>query len=341
LSETGIQIVPVDTRLSERARDYLAAGPASAGELVSRVCQIPGLPAPVAEEMAAALLAGRPEFMRGADGRWRLAGSSGGSAAAEVQVAVPLSFEEWRARKERDAKAAAPASAPTPVAPGERLDSLSYVVVDVETTGGAPGSGHRVTEVAAVVVRGGQVVEEFQTLVNPCRPIPPYITKLTNITNAMVAGAPLFEDVCAPLLRVLRGNVFVAHNVGFDWRFVSHELSRAAGHQLAGRRLCTVRLARKLLPQLRSRSLHWVAQHYGVDNFAPNGGTDPMARHRALGDALATAHCLRGLLRDAADRGVETWESLQSMLSAPSARKSASRRRRSGAPRPVDKDTTA
>ena len=353
MTERGIQVVPEDNRLTERARDYLAAGPATAAELVARVCQIPAPPPAVAEGLAAALLADRPDFVRGADGRWRLASDSSSAAAAERQVAVPLSFDQWRARRE-SGELIVPASLPTPAdlcapehvtrsTPGasDRLDSIGYVVVDVETTGGAPASGHRITEIAAVVVRGGVVVDQFQSLVNPRRLIPSYITRLTNITNAMVADAPPFEAICEPLLRVLKGNVFVAHNVSFDWKFVSTELSRASGQQLLGRRLCTVRLARKLLPQLRSRSLHWVAQHYGVDNFAPNGGTDPMARHRALGDALATAHCLRGLLRDAADRGVETWESLQGLLSTPSGRKSSSRRRRSGAPRPVDKDTTA
>jgi DNA polymerase III subunit epsilon len=211
------------------------------------------------------------------------------------------------------------------------LSALSYVVVDVETTGGRPYAGDRVTEIAAVTVREGCVHEVYETLINPQRAIPPMITAITNITWEMVRDQPTFRDVCPNVLSALRGHVFVAHNATFDWKFVTSEVRRATGEELDGRRLCTVRLARRLLPQLPRRSLDWVARHYGVP-------IAPEVRHRAAGDAVATAHVLLGLLRDAADRGITTWRQLDDFLSAPRPRRS---RRRSAMPGPIDKDTTA
>src|SRR5512134_775499 len=108
-----------------------------------------------------------------------------------------------------------------PESPEDPLRSLEYAVVDVETTGGSPLRGHRITEFAAVRVRGtGEVVEEFSTLVNPLRPVPRFITALTGIDRGMLADAPRFEEVADRVRRVLAGAVFVAHNAGFDHRFV-------------------------------------------------------------------------------------------------------------------------
>jgi DNA polymerase-3 subunit epsilon len=145
------------------------------------------------------------------------------------------------------------------------------------------------------------------------------------------------------VLGVLSGHVFVAHNVNFDWRFVSAEVARASGQRLDGPKLCTVRLARKLLPQLRSRSLGYVADHYGADAFARDyfearHGRERPWRHSAAGDAVATAHCLLRLFNDASDRGVRTWGDLEALLGGGTARP---RRRRTAMPSPVDKDTTA
>lgn len=209
---------------------------------------------------------------------------------------------------------------------------MSWVVVDVETTGTRAWQGDRVTEIAAVVVRDGEIAEVFETLVNPQRPIPPWITRLTRITWDMVKDAPAFGAVCDPLLRTLEGNVFVAHNARFDWSFVSMEVQRATGRVLDGRQLCTVRLARKLLPQLRSRSLDFVARYYGVE-------IEPHLRHRAAGDAIATAQVLLRLLRDARDRGVERWSDLDLLLAPAPAKKRT--RRPSAMPQPISQDTTA
>ena len=104
--------------------------------------------------------------------------------------------------------------------PEAELDGLSYAVVDVETTGGSPDRGHRITEIAVVLIEGGVIAEDFQTLINPGRSIPPRVAQLTGITDEMVVGAPFFEDVAEDLLDWLEGRVFVAHNAAFDWRFV-------------------------------------------------------------------------------------------------------------------------
>jgi DNA polymerase-3 subunit epsilon len=211
-----------------------------------------------------------------------------------------------------------------------RLDALSYIVVDVETTGGRPLHGDRITEIAAVLVRRGEIVRVFETLVNPRRSIPPWITRLTNITWSMVKDAPPFEALCDNVLDVLGGHVFVAHNARFDWTFVNSEIGRATGRILDGPRLCTVKLARKLLPQLRRRSLDYVAMHYGVEIHG---------RHRAAGDAIATARVLIKLLAAARERGCETWQDLDLLLATAPRRRRP--RRRPAMPQPVSRDTTA
>ncbi len=210
-----------------------------------------------------------------------------------------------------------------PLVSGMDLHTLPYVVVDVETTGGQPTGSDRVTEVAAVHVVGGDVRLAFHSLVNPGRPIPWHITRLTGIDDRMVRDAPRFGDIAGEFAAHLVGRVFVAHNARFDFGFLSAEFARVApvplGSLLMGQ-VCTVRLARRLLAHLPRRNLDAVSQHYGVEIED---------RHRASGDAIATAHVLRGLLRDASHRGVHTWEDLDVLLGARTAR---SRRRRSGLP---------
>ena len=309
LSSHGIAARPAESRLTERALEFLSVGPSDAKALIEHVCQMPGAPIVVAEQMALALFAERPEFVRSLDGRWSLWVES---EPPRVAIAEPLAT--YDATTTRD-----------------ELASLSYVVVDVETTGTSPWSGDRITEIAAIVVRDGVVAERFETLVNPERSIPPMITALTQITWEMVKDAPRFRDICDQLMSVLTGHVFVAHNADFDWRFVTSEVQRASGRRLSGRRLCTVRLARRVLPQLRSRRLDSVANYYGVEI---------LARHRAAGDAVATAHVLLRLLDEARDRDCRCWDDLQRLLAAREFR-APRPRRPSAMPRPVDKDTTA
>jgi DNA polymerase III subunit epsilon len=192
------------------------------------------------------------------------------------------------------------------------IRSLEYAVVDVETTGGSWGRGHRVTEVAALRVRGdGTILDEYRTLINPERHIPSFITALTSITWDMVSGAPRFAEVAADFAHVLRGAVFVAHNAAFDWRFVGAELHRA-GMPLSGRTLCTVRLARKLVPEVRSRSLDSLTCFFDI----------PVAsRHRAYGDAAATVEVFRRLLDRLDSLEVTRWHELDRLLAQRAPRK--------------------
>ena len=197
---------------------------------------------------------------------------------------------------------------------GESLDTVGFAVVDVETTGGGVDYGHRITEIAIVEVRGGRIVDEYATLVNPGRHIPPAVTALTGITDEMVAVAPWFEHVADEVVSRLQGRVFVAHNVAFDWGFVSGELIRTLGETPQVPRMCTVRMVRRFVPGLRHRNLDVVTRHFGVEVHA---------RHRAYGDALATARVLLRLLDEARGRGLEDVTALDWYL-----RRRGARRRR-------------
>lgn len=189
--------------------------------------------------------------------------------------------------------------------PEEELETLSYAVVDIETTGGAPARGHRITEIAVVVIRNGMISEDFQTLVNPGRGIPSRISELTGITDEMVQNAPYFEEVADDLYDWLEGRVFVAHNAAFDWGFVSAQLGDSIGFVPQEPRLCTVQMARRLAPELKRRNLDSVATHFGIPIHA---------RHRAYGDALATARVLLRLLDEARAQGARDLTSLQLLL---------------------------
>lgn len=331
---SGVQLRPAEQMLVSRARDFLAAGPSDAVDLIAHVCQLPGPPRFVADHMAMALLAPWGEFTREGDGRWRLVQKTAQELADMRAVAVPTPAPVAKApgssptRRPR-ATSTAPAADRVPERTGDRLADLSYVVVDVETTGGRPDGGDRITEIAAVIIERGEITRVYETLVNPQRPIPPMVTSITNITWNMVRNAPTFRDIVHDVADAMRGHVFVAHNAGFDWRFVTAEIARATGERLDGRQLCTVRLARRLLPQLSRRSLDHVSRHYGVENSA---------RHRAGGDAVATAKVFLRMMRDARERGCLTWPELETLLRTPVRGR---RRRRRGMPHPVDRDTTA
>ena len=157
----------------------------------------------------------------------------------------------------------------------------AYVVVDVETTGGR-GDQHRVTEIGAVKVRNGEIVDRFQTLLNPQRTIPAGITRLTGITEAMVADAPIFADVADEFEGFMQDAIFVAHNVDFDYGFISREFKRL-GRPFRYPKLCTCSSMRKLYPGHRSYSLAALCDNYEIEL---------RQHHRALCDAEAAAELL-------------------------------------------------
>jgi DNA polymerase-3 subunit epsilon len=252
--------------LVRRAVTLLQDGSAHTLDLAREVLGLKGNPG-AASAAVFALLGTDPRFRVDGEGWWTLSGSA------------PASEEE--------------------------LGRLTYAVVDVETTGGTPDRGHRITEIAVVEVRDGIITEDFQTLVNPGRSIPSRIAELTGITDEMVADAPFFEEVADDLFDWLEGRIFVAHNVSFDWRFISHQLADALGDVPRSPRLCTVHMARRLAPELPRRNLDAVARHFGVPVHA---------RHRAYGDAMATARVLLRLLDEARAQGAHDLTSLQLLL---------------------------
>ncbi len=158
---------------------------------------------------------------------------------------------------------------------------MLYAVVDIETTG-SHAAGNGITEIGIVIHDGVKVLNFYQSLVNPHTPIPYFIQRLTGIDNSMVANAPSFEEIAGQVFELLQDKVFVAHNVNFDYSFVKHHL-KDAGYDLDTKKLCTVRLARKVLPGLGGYSLGKLTQYLGINHGEA---------HRAGGDALATADLL-------------------------------------------------
>ncbi len=167
---------------------------------------------------------------------------------------------------------------------------MEFAIVDIETTGGAP-SGGGITEIAVLIHDGEQIVREFQTLINPQQGIPAYITGLTGIDNSMVRNAPTFPEIADRLWELLDNRVFVAHSVNFDFGFIREAFSRI-GRELKSPKLCTVRLSRKVFPGLGS---------YSLGRICENQKIPILARHRAMGDARATALLFDRMIKERQD----------------------------------------
>jgi DNA polymerase III epsilon subunit family exonuclease len=160
------------------------------------------------------------------------------------------------------------------------LKELEFVVVDVEATG-AKTPPNRLIELGAYRIRDGRIVDKFLTLVNPEIPIPRFVASLTGISNDMVKRAPVFADVAPRWLDFVSDSVLIAHNAPFDTSFLNHEISRVyPGHRMVNPHLCTVKLSRRVLPDLMNHRLDTIASHFSIPI---------VSRHRAGSDALATA----------------------------------------------------
>ena len=165
-----------------------------------------------------------------------------------------------------------------------------YAIVDIETTGGY-AINNAITELAIVLHDGHREIRRYETLINPQIPIPVYIQSLTGITDQMVAAAPVFEEIAAEIFELLREPVFVAHNVNFDYSFLKYHLKNA-GFELNVKKLCTVRLSRKIFPGLPS---------YSLGNLCRSLGIEINGRHRAGGDAEATAQLFEKIVKQDAE----------------------------------------
>lgn len=201
---------------------------------------------------------------------------------------------------------------------GRPLRDVTFCVVDLETTGGSPQDGSMITEIGAVKVRGGEVLGEFQTLVNPHTAIPPFIAVLTGITNGMVADAPPITAALPAFLEFAAGSVLVAHNAKFDVGFLRHFADRQGIPWPAFEVLDTVKVARRVVTRDE-------APNHKLSSLARvfRSGTTP--NHRALADARATVDVLHGMIERLGGLGVHTLEELQTYSSKVAA---AQRRKR-------------
>lgn len=186
------------------------------------------------------------------------------------------------------------------------LDEVEFVVVDTETTGLRPGSD-RVIEVAAVKLRGGKSVDSFQSLLNPRRRLPPFITRFTGITQEMVETAPYAEIILPELLDFIEGTILVGHNLGFDINFLTSE-AKLLGLVFPLDGLDTIPLARRLLPGLKRFKLDYVAEYLNVSTSQ---------RHRAMGDATVTAAVFVKMLERAKEQGMMTLGHLRKRVQLP------------------------
>jgi DNA polymerase-3 subunit epsilon len=160
-----------------------------------------------------------------------------------------------------------------------------YTILDIETTGGQYNE-EGITEIAIYKFDGHEVVDQFISLVNPEKPIQPFVVKLTGINNAMLRSAPKFYEVAKRIIEITEGTIVVAHNASFDYRILQTEFRRL-GYDFKKQTLCTVELSKKLIPDQASYSLGKLVRALGI----------PMAdRHRASGDAMATVKLFKMLL---------------------------------------------
>jgi DNA polymerase-3 subunit epsilon len=184
------------------------------------------------------------------------------------------------------------------------MNNLELAIIDVETSG-ISAVRDRIIEVGVLRISEGEVAEESSTLVNPERPIPRYIERLTGITNEDLRSAPVFREIKDDLLRLLAGSIFVAHNAHFDYGFIRKEFERE--HiAFSAKCLCTVRLSRKLFPGHRRHNLDSIITRFDLD--CAN-------RHRAIGDARVLWEFLR-ILRTGTDAG-RLAEALAMLLGTP------------------------
>jgi DNA polymerase-3 subunit epsilon len=190
---------------------------------------------------------------------------------------------------------------------GTPLRDTTFVVVDLETTGGSSGADN-ITEIGAVKVRAGEVLGEFGTLVDPGKPIPPQIVSLTGITQAMVSSAPKIERVLPAFLEFAAGSVLVAHNAPFDIGFLRAACARHGYRWPKPAVVCTVRLARRVLTR------HDDARSFRLSALAALFDASTVPNHRALDDARATVDVLHGLLARVGNLGVQSLEELLDYL---------------------------
>ncbi|OQY28393.1 MAG: hypothetical protein B6244_07275 [Candidatus Cloacimonetes bacterium 4572_55] len=192
--------------------------------------------------------------------------------------------------------------------PSPQLDfpfsDLDFVVVDLETTGGG-NRKHRIIEIGAVKIRGKEIIDSISGMINPLREIPKYVAQITGISQEMTADAPTAPESIPELIEFIGKSVIVGHNLPYDLGFINATLSRMASRRLSNHTLCTLELSRLLLTRLKNHKLEDVCAYFHIHN---------QARHRALGDAEATAKLLLNFISMLEDAGVVTLRELYKLL---------------------------
>jgi DNA polymerase III subunit alpha, Gram-positive type len=177
---------------------------------------------------------------------------------------------------------------------------MTYVIVDIETTG-LSKHYHKITEIAAVQINNGEIIKEFQTLINPKVEIPRFITKLTGIDNEMVKDAPTIREIIPAFRKFLGNNIFVAHNATFDHGFIDYNSVYYYNQRIKNKVLCTKKLANRLVYDLPSKKLGALCEHFGIVN---------KQAHRAMADVYATVAVLNNFLDILKNKGIEKTEDI-------------------------------
>jgi len=185
---------------------------------------------------------------------------------------------------------------------GDRLsiNNHEFVVVDIETTGLSYNTS-KITEIGAVKLRNGKIIDRFETLVNPEKRIPSFITRITGITNDMVKEAPKVYQVLPKFLNFLGERCFIGHYATFDYNFLNYNAQMHHNVSLLNDKLCTCRLARRLLPELPSKRLSSVSYHLGISETT---------EHRAMSDAMITAKIFIDFLNRLKQRNINSVKGL-------------------------------
>lgn len=182
-----------------------------------------------------------------------------------------------------------------------------YIVLDIETTG-LSKYRHGITEIAAIKVKNNKIIKEFHSLVNPEQKIPRFITRLTGIDEEMVKDAPKINEVMPKLLKFLKNDIVVAHNASFDYGFLSYNAELYANRCLKNRRLCTRKLATRLLPDVGSKRLDNLCEYFDIVNEEA---------HRAMADVKATFELFKRFHEQLLESGIITSEDILMFESMP------------------------
>ena len=183
------------------------------------------------------------------------------------------------------------------------IDKMQYVIVDIETTGLEP-ERNRIIEIGALATDGPKETDVYTTLIDPGCDIPENIMTITGITGEMLKGKPDIKKALSGFMDFISGKVLVAHNTDFDIPFLQHHAEKHLKRRIDNKTLCTLKLSRILLPQLKNHKLHTVAEHLNIPVHD---------RHRAMGDVETTFYIWNKLVEILTKKGIKTIDEVESM----------------------------